>query len=185
MRKKRKKKNIFFEPRNNEYLEESPRPRRDDRRVPERDHHRTAKRKPVVELGGRFGAEYAPTVKRRRGGEVGLANILEKIIDTLKANNVSFLFLKPVTKKEAPDYLRIIDRPMDLSTMREKVRRLEYKSRDAFRHDMWQITFNAHKYNIGRNPGIPPLADQLLELCDFLLSEYDAVLSEAEADIDE
>nr|KAJ0199510.1 hypothetical protein LSAT_V11C600337300 [Lactuca sativa] len=183
--KKKKKKNIFFEPRNNEYLEESPRPRRDDRRVPERDHHRTAKRKPVVELGGRFGAEYAPTVKRRRGGEVGLANILEKIIDTLKANNVSFLFLKPVTKKEAPDYLRIIDRPMDLSTMREKVRRLEYKSRDAFRHDMWQITFNAHKYNIGRNPGIPPLADQLLELCDFLLSEYDAVLSEAEADIDE
>ncbi|KAI3689257.1 hypothetical protein L2E82_47210 [Cichorium intybus] len=179
--KKKKKKNIFFEPRN-EFLEE-PRPRRDERRAPERD--RSVKRKPVVELGGRFGAEYGSTVKRRRGGEVGLANILEKIIDTLKANEVSFLFLKPVTKKEAPDYHRIIERPMDLATMREKVRRLEYKSRDAFRHDMWQITFNAHKYNDGRNPGIPPLADQLLELCDFLLSEYDGVLSEAEADIEE
>ncbi|XP_024985574.1 transcription initiation factor TFIID subunit 1 isoform X3 [Cynara cardunculus var. scolymus] len=179
--KKKKKKNIHFETRN-DFLEDT-RPRRDDRRIPERD--RTAKRKPVIELGGRFGAEYTPTVKRRRGGEVGLANILEKIIDTLKANEVSFLFLKPVTRKEAPDYLKIINRPMDLSTMREKVRRLEYKSRDAFRHDMWQITFNAHKYNDGRNPGIPPLADQLLELCDFLLSEYDAILAEAEADIEE
>ncbi|KAM0015921.1 putative chromatin remodeler Bromodomain family [Helianthus debilis subsp. tardiflorus] len=138
-----------------------------------------------MELGGRFGADYTSTVKRRRGGEVGLANILEKIIDTLKAHHVSFLFLKPVTRKEAPDYLKIIDRPMDLSTMREKVRKLEYKSRDAFRHDMWQITYNAHKYNNGRNPGIPPLADQLLEICDNLLDQYDEILDEAEADIEE
>ncbi|KAL4565992.1 hypothetical protein LXL04_030101 [Taraxacum kok-saghyz] len=181
-KKKKKKNNIYFNNNhnnNNEFLE----PRREEERRPRApDRDRTAKRKPVVELGGRFGADL--TAKRRRGGEVGLANILEKIIDTLKANEVSFLFLKPVTKKEAPDYLRIIDRPMDLATMREKVRRLEYKSRDAFRHDMWQITFNAHKYNDGRNPGIPPLADQLLELCDYLLSEYDGILSEAEADIE-
>ncbi|XP_076909676.1 transcription initiation factor TFIID subunit 1-like [Bidens hawaiensis] len=179
--KKKKNKNIIFDTLN-DYFDET-HLRRDERRGLERD--RAAKRKPVIELGSRFIADYPPTVKRRRGGEVGLANILEKIIDTLKANEVSFLFLKPVTRKEAPDYLRIIDRPMDLATMREKVRKLEYKSRDAFRHDMWQITYNAHKYNDGRNPGIPPLADQLLELCDFLLSEYDEILTEAEADIEE
>ncbi|KAI3777007.1 hypothetical protein L1987_46800 [Smallanthus sonchifolius] len=179
--KKKKNKNIMFETQD-DFFDETYL-RRDERRGPERD--RAAKRKPIIDLGGRFGAEYTPTVKRRRGGEVGLANILEKIIDTLKANQVSFLFLKPVTRKEAPDYLRIIDRPMDLARMREKVRKLEYKSRDAFRHDMWQITYNAHKYNDGRNPGIPPLADQLLELCDFLLSEYDEILTEAEADIEE
>ncbi|KAJ0920891.1 putative chromatin remodeler Bromodomain family [Helianthus annuus] len=177
--KKKKNKSFVFETRNDYYDE--PHLRRDERR--ERD--RAAKRKPVMELGGRFGADYTSTVKRRRGGEVGLANILEKIIDTLKAHHVSFLFLKPVTRKEAPDYLKIIDRPMDLSTMREKVRKLEYKSRDAFRHDMWQITYNAHKYNNGRNPGIPPLADQLLEICDNLLDQYDEILDEAEADIEE
>ena len=49
---------------------------------------------------------------------------------------------------------------------------------------MWQITYNAHIYNDGRNPGIPPLADQLLELCDYLLSENDASLTEAEAGIE-
>nr|ASU54199.1 histone acetyltransferase [Hevea brasiliensis] len=117
--------------------------------------------------------------------QVGLANILERVVDTLKDRlDVSYLFLKPVSKKEAPDYLDIIKRPMDLSTIREKVRKMEYKHREEFRHDMWQITYNAHLYNDGRNPGIPPLADQLLELCDYLLKEHNYSLSEAEAGIE-
>lgn len=117
--------------------------------------------------------------------QVGLANILESIVETLKDNHgVSYLFLKPVTKKEAPDYLDYIQRPMDLSTIKEKVRRLEYKSREDFRHDVWQITFNAVRYNTGRNPGIPPLAEQLLELCDFLLEDNARELDEAEEGIE-
>ncbi|XP_047333970.1 transcription initiation factor TFIID subunit 1 [Impatiens glandulifera] len=151
--------------------------------LPERDH-RASKRRSVVELG-RYGADYAPPAKRRRGGEVGLSNILETIVDTLRARtDISYLFLKPVTKKEAPDYLKIIERPMNLSTIREKIKNLGYKNRQDFRHDVWQITYNAHKYNDGRNPCIPPLADQLLELCDFLLDQNDAALAEAEASID-
>lgn len=117
--------------------------------------------------------------------QVGLSNVLESIVDSLRDRyEVSYLFLKPVSKKEAPDYLDIIRDPMDLSTIREKVRKMEYKSREDFRHDVWQITYNAHIYNDGRNPGIPPLADQLLELCDYLLSENDASLTEAEAGIE-
>lgn len=114
-----------------------------------------------------------------------MANILERVVDTLKDRlDVSYLFLKPVSKKEAPDYLDIIKRPMDLSTIREKVRKMEYRHREEFRHDVWQITYNAHLYNDGRNPGIPPLADQLLELCDYLLKEHNYSLSEAEAGIE-
>ncbi|XAR69721.1 hypothetical protein NMG60_11001422 [Bertholletia excelsa] len=180
-RQKAKKKKKKRPETRDDFLDDFP-PRRNDRKIPDRD--RNVKRRPVVELG-RYGAEYAPATKRRRGGEVGLANILESIVEILKARvEVSYLFLKPVTKKEAPDYLDIIKRPMDLSTIREKVRRLEYKSRDEFRHDVWQIAFNAHRYNDGRNPGIPPLADQLLEICDYLLAENDAGLGEAEAGID-
>ncbi|KAK1563236.1 hypothetical protein Q3G72_024570 [Acer saccharum] len=70
---------------------------------------------------------------------------------------------------------------MDLSTIRDKVRRMEYKDREDFRHDVFQITFNAHAYNDGRNPAISPLADQLLELCDYLLDENHEILAEAEA----
>ncbi|KAK6266296.1 hypothetical protein QUC31_017133 [Theobroma cacao] len=176
-KKKKKKKKADIK---DDYLEDY-RTRRNDRRTLERD--RGAKRKPV-ELG-RYGAEYVPPTKRRRGGEVGLSNVLERIAETLRDNTeLSYLFLKPVSKKEAPDYLDIIKRPMDLSTIRDKVRRMEYKDREEFRHDVWQIAYNAHIYNDGRNPGIPPLADQLLELCDYLMDEYHQSLCEAEAGIE-
>lgn len=166
-----------------DYMDDFP-PRRIDRRIPGRE--RTAKRQSVFE-SVRYGAEHAPPTKRRRGGggEVGLANILENIVEILKEKiEISYLFLKPVLRKEAPDYHRIVKKPMDLSTIKEKVRNLEYKSRKDFRHDMWQITYNAHLYNDKRNPGIPPLADQLLELCDYLLIENDASLTDAEAGIE-
>ncbi|XP_027160037.1 transcription initiation factor TFIID subunit 1 [Coffea eugenioides] len=176
--KKKKKKKKRPEIRD-DYLDDFP-PRRNDRRIPDR----TAKRKPGPDTG-RYSAGYGPATKRRRGGEVGLSNILESIVETLKEKQeISYLFLKPVSKKDAPDYLDIINRPMDLSTIREKVRRMEYKRSEEFRHDIWQITFNAHAYNDRRNPGIPPMADQLLELCDYLLDLNDADLREAEAGIE-
>lgn len=102
----------------------------------------------------------------------------------LRSSDVSYLFLKPVSKKEAPDYLDIVDRPMDLSKIREKVRKLEYKSSEEFRHDVWQITYNANLYNRGRNPNIPPLANQLLEVCDLLLDDHSAELAMVESSIE-
>lgn len=106
-------------------------------------------------------------------------------METLKdRKDLSYLFQKPVSKKEAPDYLDFVEHPMDLSTMRDKARRLIYKNREEFRHDMYQIAYNAHLYNDRRNPGIPPLADQLLELCDNLLDVKDEELTEAEAGIE-
>ncbi|OVA02085.1 Ubiquitin domain [Macleaya cordata] len=182
-RQRMKKKNKIKIEIRDDYLEEQ-RGHRTNRRMPERN--RAAKKRPVVESPGRFGPEYGQQTKRRRGGEgqVGLSNILDNILDGLKeAYEVSYLFLKPVSKKEAPDYLDIIKDPMDLSTIREKTRRMEYRSRYEFRHDVWQITYNAHKYNDNRNPGIPPLADQLLELCDYLLDQNEDRLNEAEAGI--
>lgn len=97
--------------------------------------------------------------------------------------NVSYLFLKPVSKKEAPDYHDVVQRPMDLSIIRDKVRRVEYRDRAQFRNDVWQIKYNAHIYNDGRNPMIPPLADELLVKCDGLLDRYRDELTEAEKGI--
>ncbi|KAL8150478.1 hypothetical protein V2J09_020286 [Rumex salicifolius] len=176
-KKNKKKKRDEIE---DEYLEDY-QFRRNSRAIAERD--RSSKRKNVVELG-RYAADHLPPTKRRRGGEVALANILEGIVEAVKARReVSYLFLKPVSKKEAPDYHDIVERPMDLSTIRDKIRKMVYKDRKQFRHDVWQIAYNAHLYNEGRNPGIPPLAQQLLDLSDFLLEQNDAALSEAETSI--
>lgn len=109
---------------------------------------------------------------------------MEGVVENLKNADCSYLFLKPVPKKEAPDYLHYVKRPMDLSTIRERVRKLKYKSREDFRSDVQQIADNAHLYNDGRNPGIPPLADRLLELCDEELNARDEDLDEAEAGIE-
>ncbi|XP_011622516.1 transcription initiation factor TFIID subunit 1 isoform X1 [Amborella trichopoda] len=175
-KKKKKKEKVKDE------FGEDYRGKRNDRRIPERD--RAAKRRPVLDAG-RYASEHGPQTKRRRGGEVVLSNILEGVVERLRERyDISYLFLKPVSKKDAPDYLDIIDNPMDLSTIREKVRKMEYKTREDFRHDVWQIAYNAHKYNDGRNPGIPPLADQLLEICDYLLDDEDVALTEAESGIE-
>ncbi|KAG8075144.1 hypothetical protein GUJ93_ZPchr0006g44848 [Zizania palustris] len=170
--KKKNKKNNKHEFRDDVLLD--PRAYKNDRRVLERD--RAAKRRTPADI-----AEYTPSAKRRRGGEVELSNILEKIVDHMRANiNISYLFVKPVSRKEAPDYFDIIERPMDLGTIRDKVRKMEYKNRDEFRHDVAQITLNAHIYNDTRNPGIPPLADELLKMCDGLLDESTELLDNAE-----
>ncbi|GAB2247164.1 hypothetical protein Droror1_Dr00007046 [Drosera rotundifolia] len=175
LKKKKQKKSSEVK---DEYLGDY-RTKSNSRWATERD--RTAKRKTVVELE-KYAAEYVPPTKRRRGGEVLLANILENIIDSLRQRrDISFLFLLPVTKKEAPDYLDIVKHPMDLSTIRKKVKNLEYKDRYAFRYDVHQIQYNAHLYNEVRHPGIPPLADKLMDYCDHLLNENDANLTEAEA----
>lgn len=63
--KKKKKKRRPETPRD-DYLDDLM-TREDDRALPARD--RSAKRRPVAELG-RYGADYAPPTKRRRGGEV-------------------------------------------------------------------------------------------------------------------
>ncbi|XP_058086188.1 transcription initiation factor TFIID subunit 1 isoform X2 [Magnolia sinica] len=176
-KKKKKKKPDFRD----EYLDERTM-YRNDRKKPDRD--RAAKRRPAADLG-RYAASFAPQTKRRKGGEVVLSNILEGIVKNLKdRTSVSYLFLKPVLKKDAPDYLDIIEHPMDLSTITDKVRKMDYKNREEFRHDVAQITINAHKYNDQRNPSIPPLADQLLELCDYMLEENADHLDEAESGIE-
>ncbi|XP_010466041.1 PREDICTED: LOW QUALITY PROTEIN: transcription initiation factor TFIID subunit 1b-like [Camelina sativa] len=172
-RQKAKKKNML----QREIIEDYPR-----RRLSERGQNISSLCVSDIE---RNGEEYVPQPKRRKKGEVGLANILESIVDTLRAKevNVSYLFLKPVSKKEARDYLDIVERPMDLSTIRDKVRRMEYSDRKQFRRDVWQINYNAHLYNDGRNLAIPPLADELLLICDRLLDEYRLELTEAEEGI--
>lgn len=72
-KKKKKKRSEIKE----EYLED---PRtRSDKRMPERD--RSTKRRPVVELG-KYGAEYAPPTKRRRGGEVRCSFLLSLLISS-------------------------------------------------------------------------------------------------------
>ena len=46
-----------------------------------------------------------------------------------------------------PDYYKIIQRPMDLQTIRENLRQKKYQSREEFLADVSQIVENSKLYN--------------------------------------
>eukprot|EP00850_Spirogloea_muscicola_P019470 SM000191S05219 [mRNA] locus=s191:109330:119214:+ [translate_table: standard] len=127
----------------------------------------------------------SPAPRRtRKSGLVELANVLEEVVELLKAETrISYLFLAAVPKHEAPDYNQIVKHPIHLGNIQEQVRKLVYLDREHFRADVKRIAENAHLYNDHKNPWIPPMADELLRLCDNELANRDIELAEAEADI--
>ena len=52
-----------------------------------------------------------------------------------------------IIAQQVPDYFKIIQRPMDLSTMREKLRQKQYQCREEFLSDINQIVENSKLYN--------------------------------------
>ncbi|EGF78745.1 hypothetical protein BATDEDRAFT_13157, partial [Batrachochytrium dendrobatidis JAM81] len=59
----------------------------------------------------------------------------------------SLPFLKPVQKREAPNYFDIIKCPMDLGTMSKKLKALQYNSKEDFANDLYLIWTNCMTYN--------------------------------------
>jgi hypothetical protein len=62
------------------------------------------------------------------------------------------IFAKPVDPEDAADYFEIIEHPMDLSTMMDKIDQHSYDSVSAFLEDIGLITNNALEYNPARDP---------------------------------
>lgn len=56
-------------------------------------------------------------------------------------------FLRPVQKREAPNYFDIIKNPMDLTTMTKKLKNLQYNNKDDFAADLELIWSNCLTYN--------------------------------------
>ncbi|KAH3765880.1 nucleosome-remodeling factor subunit BPTF [Pelomyxa schiedti] len=72
-----------------------------------------------------------------------LQHLLEKLISL----NHAKLFSEPVDTKKFPDYTVIIDRPMDLKTISQKLERGEYSLDTEFADDVRLVWSNARKYN--------------------------------------
>ncbi|KAG8278379.1 ATPase AAA domain-containing protein 2 [Homalodisca vitripennis] len=57
------------------------------------------------------------------------------------------MFSKPVDINEVPDYLKIIQEPMDLETMMTKIDQHKYNCAQDFLNDVELICANALEYN--------------------------------------
>lgn len=76
-----------------------------------------------------------------------LAKLLEHLIKALEKRDPHQFFAWPVTDEIAPNYSSIISKPMDFSTIRQKIDENEYRSIDEFTEDFKLICDNATKYN--------------------------------------
>jgi bromodomain and PHD finger-containing protein 1 len=73
--------------------------------------------------------------------------ILQQMVNLLKTRDSGKVFSKPVSIDEVPDYLDVIDNPMDLSTMETKVKEHEYSNINEFVSDFDLMVNNAMIYN--------------------------------------
>lgn len=79
---------------------------------------------------------------------------------------ITFLFIL----QQVMDYYRIVQRPMDLQTIRENLRQKKYQSREEFLADVNQIVENSSLYN-GPKSSLTIAAQRMLNKCVERLGE--------------
>lgn len=102
--------------------------------------------------------------RRRTDPVVTMSSIFENILNEMRdlPNTQPFLF--PVSAKEVPDYYRVIEKPMDLQTIRDGLRNKKYRSREEFLVDVNQVVENCRLYN-GVKSALTLTAQGMMDLC--------------------
>nr|XP_020650911.1 bromodomain and PHD finger-containing protein 3 isoform X6 [Pogona vitticeps] len=73
--------------------------------------------------------------------------LLRTTLDLLQEKDPAQIFADPVNLNEVPDYLEFISKPMDFSTMRQKLESHQYQTLDEFEEDFNLILTNCMRYN--------------------------------------
>ena len=76
------------------------------------------------------------------------------IMNEIRSHPVSEMFLEPVDpiRDGAPDYFKVIKKPMDLTTIQNKLDNRIYKNVQEWKDDMHLVTSNATTYNGKKSP---------------------------------
>ncbi|XP_017772378.1 PREDICTED: transcription initiation factor TFIID subunit 1 isoform X3 [Nicrophorus vespilloides] len=120
-----------------------------------------------------------PANRRRTDPVVVLSTILENILNELRDMPDVQPFLFPVNAKMVLDYHKIVQRPMDLQTIRENLRQKKYQSREEFLADVNQIVENSSLYN-GAKSTLTLAAQRMLQKCVERLAEKEERLMRLE-----
>ena len=123
--------------------------------------------------------EYKSANRRRTDPFVTLSTILENICLEIRAMDGTELFWTPVNQKLVPDYYKIVQKPMDIQTIRKKVRDKMYRSRDDFLDDVRQMYENSVLYN-GKLSVLTTTAQNMVNLCEKRLEEREEKLIKLE-----
>merc|ERR1739844_266080 len=72
---------------------------------------------------------------------------LDSMLNQMMKNKDGWPFDRPITKAEAPDYHKIITKPMDLRTVRSGIVRMKYTCNQEVLEDIRQVFANCWAYN--------------------------------------
>ena len=111
---------------------------------------------------------------RDRRPHVIFSNKLESIRNAVEVRGSAGPFLKPVNGKHYPRYYEMISHPMDLTTIKGKIEKYEYRTADAMLKDFALVKINAVKFNGGGTM-----------LADLAADIYDTAKNMVEANQDE
>ncbi|XP_024946564.1 bromodomain-containing protein 4 isoform X2 [Cephus cinctus] len=96
---------------------------------------------------------------------------MHKVLESLKDHVDAWPFIDPVDEEYAPRYYSVVRRPMDLSTMEEKLEGGSYKSLSQFKRDFRLIVDNCRQYN-GSDNEYTEMAVNLKEAFDRAVDRY-------------
>jgi bromodomain adjacent to zinc finger domain protein 1A len=72
---------------------------------------------------------------------------VERLLNDMMKHKDSWPFLKPVSKRDAPDYSTIIQRPMDFSTIKNNINHFKYADYTHIVEDVRLVFENCREYN--------------------------------------
>uniref|UniRef100_A0A182MJD6 Transcription initiation factor TFIID subunit 1 n=1 Tax=Anopheles culicifacies TaxID=139723 RepID=A0A182MJD6_9DIPT len=122
------------------------------------------------------------TNRQRTDPVVVFSSVLEQILNELRDMPDVQPFMFPVNAKQVVDYHRIVQRPMDLQTIRDNIRQKKYQTRAEFLTDIKQIVENSSLYN-GAKSSLTVAAQRMLQKCKERVQEREERLTRLEKSI--
>ncbi|KAK7938511.1 hypothetical protein WMY93_001837 [Mugilogobius chulae] len=96
-------------------------------------------------------AECEPTVSKKakiwRNGSTNELEECHQLLGELETHQDAWPFLQPVNLKTVPGYKKIVKKPMDFSTIREKIINKQYSSGEGFKDDVNLVFDNCERFN--------------------------------------
>ncbi|UJR23552.1 hypothetical protein I4U23_026540 [Adineta vaga] len=111
-------------------------------------------------------------------------DVHQKVLTLLRTNENSWPFLEPVTEELAPNYFSIIEKPIDLSTIQQKIHDKIYVNNSSeFIHDIELMVANCEQYN-GKRSIMGRIANRLLHYFKECWSECQPTTPHFDEDYD-
>lgn len=123
--------------------------------------------------------------RRRQNTPLSQFNeILVNIIDSCITFDNTRMFHQPVRKADFPTYYDVIKTPMDLSTLKAKAKRCEYRTVEQFDKDLKLLQSNSELFN-GIHHFVTTQAASIMERADLLVQADMFQLKELEEKVKE